>query len=468
MGFFFSLLYIALAILSPGEAVPALAPYRIQLWLALAAILTSFPAILEGRAFFVAQAGFLLAVIFGLVGSFVWMGWFGGILPALTEFMPNAIVFYLVVANLRTIARLRMLVSVLVLISLYMVIRGGIAYIGGNPNDPMVLAQWNEGNTAWFPRMRAFGFLNDPNDLAQFLITIAPLLWLQWQTKRFLRNAWRVLLPAAVLLLGVFLTHSRGGIVALATVLLFALKDRIGRTRSIVLAVLAFIIMQVSNFSGGRDVSMGAGTDRIDAWSQGLEMFRSSPLFGIGYKQFFENYGLQAHNTFIHCAAELGFFGYFFWMALIVFSFSDLSILAHNSLSQRDNYSNASLEQSAEHAQFKSATIAAAQSSEITSDPLGDPNTSGEGEKSDRLPRLATVLRISFVGYLIASFFLSRAYTITLFLLVGMAAALRLLAASEGHFVPRRSSRRLYRLTALITMASLVLVYVIVRIRWLR
>ena len=472
MGFFISLLYIALAILSPGEALPALAPFRIQLWLALAAILASFPAVLEARAFFVAQAGFLLAVILGLIASFMWIGWFGGILPALAEFIPSAIVFYLVVANFRAITRLRLLVSVLLLISLYLVIWGSIAYLRGDPNDPMILAQWNDDNTVWFPRMRAFGFLNDPNDLAQFLITVGPLLWLGWQAGRFLTNAWRVLLPAAALLLGVFLTHSRGGIVALTAVLLFAFKDKIGRTRAAFLAVLAFVAMNVFNFSGGRDVSMGAGTDRIDAWSQGLEMLRSSPAFGVGYHQFVEHAGMEAHNTFLHCAAELGLFGYYFWLALIVFSLSDLGTIASNNLEpQPDQSSDSSSDPlvnrptSLSHfaiteyePSVATLAVAAEEQEELPKEP----------ETRETLRKWATLLRISFVGYLTAAFFLSRAYTITLFLLLGMATVLRLVAISEGCFVPTFPSRRLYRLTAQLSLASLAFVYVIVRIRWLR
>jgi O-Antigen ligase len=472
MGFFFSLLYIALAILSPGEAVPALAPFRIQLWLALAAILTSLPVVLEARSFFVAQAGFLLAVILGLIASFMWMGWFGGILPALAEFIPSAIVFYLVVANFRTITRLRFLVSVLVLVSLYLVIWGGIAYLRGDPHDPMILAQWNEDNTAWFPRMRAFGFLNDPNDLAQFLITVGPLLWLGWQAGRFLTNAWRVLLPAAVLLLGVFLTHSRGGIVALAAVLLFAFKDKIGRTRAALLAVLAFIAMKAFNFSGGRDVSMGAGSDRIDAWSQGLEMFRSSPAFGVGYHQFVEHAGMEAHNTFVHCAAELGLFGYYFWLALIVFSLSDLGTIASNKLApQSDQSSDSACDPSLDQPTSLSHVAHAEYQPSVTTLAMASEESEGlprEPERRETLRQWATLLRISFIGYLTAAFFLSRAYTITLFLLVGMATVLRLIAISEGSFVPAFPSRRLYRLTAQISVASLAFVYVIVRIRWLR
>jgi hypothetical protein len=359
-----------------------------------------------------------------------------------------------------------------VLISLYFVVRGGIAYVGGSPSDPMIFAQWNEDNTAWFPRMRAFGFLNDPNDLAQFLITVAPFLWLQWRAKRFLMNACRVLLPAAVVLLGVFLTHSRGAIIAMVAVLLFAFKDSIGRTRSIILAVLAFVAMQVFNFSGGRTLSIGAGTDRIDAWSAGLEMFRSSPIFGVGYKQFFENYGAQAHNSFIHCAAELGFFGYFFWMALIVFSMSDLGTLANHHLTQVDDLSDSPPEpqprQIARPSEGRTTESESSASTVTVETVTHDESVGGSESETETLRRLAILLRISFVGYLAAAFFLSRAYTITLFVLLGMAATLKLIAISSGNFVRRQPSRRLYSLTAQISVASLALIYIIVRIHWLR
>jgi putative inorganic carbon (HCO3(-)) transporter len=457
MGFLISLVYIVLAILSPSEMLPALAPYRIELWLALLATLSSLPAVLEGRVSFPAQTGFLVAVLFCLVGSFAWIGWFGGIIPALGNFLPNAIVFYLVLVNFRTIKRLRWLAIVLLLASLYLVIRGSIAYFGGNPNDPMIFAQWNEDNTAWFPRMRAFGFLNDPNDLAQFLISFAPLLWLQWQAGRFLINSWRVLLPAVVLLVGVFLTHSRGGIVALAAVALFAFKDRLGRTRSAILAAIAFIAMQVFSFAGGRDVSMSAGTDRIDKWSEALEVIRSSPLFGIGYGQFYENYGWVTHNSYLHCAAELGMFGYFFWMALTVSSMSDLASIAHWDTPNDQDPETVKIHDEAYNHALEPVSL-----------PHHSTQSVQETDDRETLRRWAKLLGIAFVGYLAAAFFLSRAYTLTLFLLVGVSAVLRGLMHDSEYHTRFKSRKQLLRLTGLLSVGMLLTMYIIVRIHWLK
>jgi hypothetical protein len=41
MGFYVTLLYLVLLILSPADIVPALAPYRLQVWLALMATLST-------------------------------------------------------------------------------------------------------------------------------------------------------------------------------------------------------------------------------------------------------------------------------------------------------------------------------------------------------------------------------------------------------------------------------------------
>src|SRR5205085_1542342 len=36
---------------------------------------------------------------------------------------------------------------------------------------------------------------------------------------------------------------------------------------------------------------------------------REAPLFGIGYREYSEQVGQVAHNSFVHCYTELGFFG---------------------------------------------------------------------------------------------------------------------------------------------------------------
>src|SRR5262249_12689147 len=57
------------------------------------------------------------------------------------------------------------------------------------------------------------------------------------------------------------------------------------------------------------DVSQGTGQQRIQIWSEGLDLFVRSPLFGIGMGNYLEEVHIVAHNCFVHCYTELGFLG---------------------------------------------------------------------------------------------------------------------------------------------------------------
>jgi hypothetical protein len=459
MGLIFSLVYIAIAILSPALIVPWLAPYHIQVWLGLATIIATIPAIPSSNILSVSQVRLLGLVVFGIVGSFVFNGWLGGTLIALNEFIPNAIVLFFVLLNFRSLSRLRWLALLLVSCSLYIVVRGMFAYAAGDPNNPMIYVQRMEDQQTWFPRLRAFGFLNDPNDLAQFLITVLPLIWLNWRAKQKLRNFALVVLPASVLIVGIFLTHSRGAMIALAVIILFAFRHVLGMTWSLILAGGGFAVASLLNFSGGRDVSVEAGAGRIEAWGAGIGMLISHPVFGVGYSQFYDYYEIAAHNTFIHCAAELGFFGYFFWMALVVFSLSDLSTIA-NAAPKPMSAGRAANDDDPSH-QFlpdqSSGSAGAADTGHVN----------GRREHESDLKRWATAIQLGFVGYLSAGTFISRSYVMTLFLLLGCAAALRMIAIGSGTFSVARPPAKLFRITGLLVVASLFWIYVAVRIRWM-
>jgi len=165
-------------------------------------------------------------------------------------------------------------------------------------------------------RIRGAGFLSDPNDLAQILLIVLPLAFIAWRRGRMVTNFFVVLLPAALLLWTTYLTHSRGGLVALAAVALMAARKRLGTTTSAALAALFILGMISLDFTGGRGMSAADGADRLEAWANGLEMFKSAPLFGIGFNGFTDLYEITAHNSFVLCLAELGLLGSTLWMAL--------------------------------------------------------------------------------------------------------------------------------------------------------
>jgi O-antigen ligase len=74
---------------------------------------------------------------------------------------------------------------------------------------------------------------------------------------------------------------------------------------------------------GGRSGSDADSSsfERLEAWNAGMQMFRSSPLWGVGKSQFVDHFYITAHNTFVLEAAELGFVGLVLWTSVFYVGF---------------------------------------------------------------------------------------------------------------------------------------------------
>jgi len=203
-------------------------------------------------------------------------------------------------------------------------------------------------------------------------------------------------------------------------VFLTGFVSRVSRTKAVIATALMAVVLMGANFTGGRAMSTSeeSAAHRIDAWSEGLEMFRSNPILGVGYLNFTDHNDLTAHNSFVLSFAELGAVGYFFWLALLV-----VAILQLNQVRQYTE-----------------------------EDADGNP-----------LHRQSRVLLASFAGMLVAAFFLSRSYNPILYLLVGLAYALYKLAEDTGHPVALASWYGVGRRVVALEFASIILIYVLVR-----
>jgi hypothetical protein len=322
---------------------------------------------------------------------------------------------------------------VVTLIAIVYVVQGSKAYLAGDTTSALLQVIPVSDGTFTF-RMQGLGFLHDPNELAQLLVMLLPFLWIRWRQHFHLQNLFIVIAPTALFVWGIYLTHSRGAMVALVVILVLALRRRVGLVPTIMGAVLAASLLLALNFSGGRDVSVQAGTDRFVLWGDGLEMFKQYPLLGVGFGNFgSQDFGHTAHNSFIVCLAELGIIGYSLWVGLIAFTLSGLNSLIS---SLRQQHGSAS---------------------------------SGNGRATDEeqveFDRWATALQISLGGFLAAAFFLSRAYVLYLYLILGMAVALLALAAKEEEPIGRKSLWRLIRVSAELEFAAIALVYIALRAR---
>jgi O-antigen ligase len=245
-------------------------------------------------------------------------------------------------------------------------------------------------------RIRGLGFMSDPNDLAQAMVMVLPFLWGMVRRGHRLRNAVLVWLPGLVLGYAIYLTHSRGALIGLASLFFFALRERFGAMKTMLGIAGVSMAASVSGFGGGREFSSGeeSAGSRIDAWYEGLQMLKSSPLFGVGYGNFLDHHHLTAHNSFVLCFAELGLVGYFFWMALIVLVYQGLSRVIV------------------------------------------------KGDKDAEERKLAVLLRSSLVAFLTCSWFLSRTYQPTLFLMLGLATSVWYCWMKQAADKKERKARR--------------------------
>jgi putative inorganic carbon (hco3(-)) transporter len=138
---------------------------------------------------------------------------------------------------------------------------------------------------------RATGPIKDPNDFAYLLSTIVPLAtYLFWRSSR---ARWVWLLAALAGLAGVLSTLSRGAIVALGVLLIWALLARKVRIRASVAFVLAGILLVAVAFAvfGGTlenslrqksNIAAKNVDSRTAFWVASLKMSADHPFLGIG------------------------------------------------------------------------------------------------------------------------------------------------------------------------------------------
>ncbi len=336
---------------------------------------------------------FVLWVVFSFVAATRWLG---GASLVISQILPSLVMFFLTFLNVDTIARLRATAATLALLAVISVGQGAFAYHFGDPSGVFLLLETadrdeaekiattdtpaSEERVSAVARIRSVGFLNDPNDLAQALVTITPLLVALRRPRRRLRNTLFVWAPAVAIMYGVTLTRSRGALVALLVIVFFAFRHRLGRVLSLAIAAISAVGLVALGFTGGRTMSMDESSEgRIEAWFEGLQMLRSSPVWGVGFGNFTDLYHLVAHNSYVHCFAETGLVGYFLWLWLVVLTFTEMSALSKRA---------------------------------------------GESQESAEEAHWGSTLHLALVGFLTAAFFLSRTYSPILFLILGLGAAL--------------------------------------------
>ena len=172
------------------------------------------------------------------------------------------------------------------------------------------------GDVEWYFRLCGLGFFHDPNDMAQ-LIVMTGILCLYFMTDPQMTGVRYLWIPAlGICAYAMYLTHSRGGILAGGVALMAYLATRYGGKVAGVIGGLAALAVPVAlGRQGNIDISDGTGLQRIRLWSDGLNQLKTARFFfGIGEGMYAEVAGLVAHNSYVHAYVELGFIGGTFFL----------------------------------------------------------------------------------------------------------------------------------------------------------
>jgi putative inorganic carbon (HCO3(-)) transporter len=312
-------------------------------------------------------------------------GWLGGAVEQYKQFMPTLVAFVLLANAINTRRRTVLVMAVFIFSALLLAWHGveqatlGVGWTG----MPLV----EDG------RIQYVGIFSDPNDLGMLFVICLPMTAYMGSRGGMMglrRAFWG--LVAAFLLYGIFLTNSRGAMLALVVMAGAHVWLRRGPLLAAMIGAVCLVGMRLMpSRLTDLDVQEGSATGRVEAWYEGFRMFLENPVFGVGTGSFTEYHMLTAHNSLILVLAENGLFGFIPWLAFVGYCFwMMLRVVRHPpDLSDGDDPGD----------------IAAAEASWAT----------------DRA--IAWTLLVSLAGFATCAFFLSRSYVIIFYLLAAVVVA---------------------------------------------
>jgi putative inorganic carbon (HCO3(-)) transporter len=318
--------YLAFLYIRPQDFVPSMQGMPIMLILgagtaALAFLHQAFSkqTLVLAR---VPQHIFVLWVFVAVGASRLAMGHVRGAVEAILDFLPTVVMYFLLIELTTTPKKIRIVFITILHLTLVLAVQGIVQYYTGGGLGGMEAYKDSTEETGG--RIQAVGIFADPNDLALVINTVLPLtLILIAQSRSGLVRLYSILI-AAVFIFAIFLTESRGGLLAMGAMAILFFYRKFGKIVGIpvglmVMGALLVLGPRMNTISTEEASSYG----RLEAWSLAMDLFKGSPLFGIGYNHFMDYHFRTAHNSYLLCTAELGLFGLYPWLMLFYISYKN-------------------------------------------------------------------------------------------------------------------------------------------------
>lgn len=328
LALFSFLTFVALMPLNAGPALSVVKAAGLMLALSWLASVTTRT---HAKSDFFRENSALSVLVLGLLAwiilSQVWASDAAEVRSFFSRLALNAILFVIVFSAVGGERDLRLLLMALV--------------VGSTASAVVGIVQSPDPGAA----ERLAGTLGNPNELAAVLVVGAVLaVGYAAATPRSPLVRLFAILCGALCLLGVLMTLSRAGLLALATVAVSSVFLA-GRWRGrfavagVIAACLAVFYIQfvIPPEARERVLSGGGGTGRVDLWTVGYRMIEDKPVLGVGAGNFpitSIDYLLEpglltrsdfivsdpkvAHNTYIEMFAELGIVGFLLFCGMIL------------------------------------------------------------------------------------------------------------------------------------------------------
>lgn len=246
----------------------------------------------------------------------------------------------------------------------------------------------------------------DPNDLAFFFVSLAPLnLFFFFSSSRRITKIFSIIMFVLAIIV-ILMTGSRGGFLGLLVIFilfsLFKIKGVSRASKIVTLVLVLFVIImnstkidfeRLSSITNLRnDYNLNDEFGRIQVWEKAINIFYKHPVFGVGASCFpmaigeiRETAGLPAkwqetHNAYLQVLSEIGIFGFIFYIILLLCVLINL---------KKCFWTNPQI------------------------------------PETNILSLLSKVLFIGFIGFIVTTFFLSQAFSIIFTFFIAISVVLR-------------------------------------------
>jgi O-antigen ligase len=331
------LVFLAIHFVQPGELIPALAPFRIEL---VYGALLVFAVLrrADSRTFSLRSDRILLAALL-LIGvavlSVPFAVWPGGAAQTVIDMVKLVAITFLLKLLIDSEARLR---------NILWCMAGVAAWFAGSSLFAFIHGGFYTLKYDWGTLDRAQGInslVGGPNELAGLLLALLPLLIVLLRTTQGILPHILVIGVGGLSLAAISLTGSRIAIIALIAMgLYYTFQSKYKLLTCAVCLLIAILIwgnlpveykqryLTVQSYAEGGELD-GSNEVRLQIWRAGRQIFSQYPIVGVGAGQFANAYGMiylegrsgdwmNPHNLLIQVACELGLIGlaafsYFLW-----------------------------------------------------------------------------------------------------------------------------------------------------------